>query len=197
MQSAASWRQAFICMKKSYSKTLSMFTIWKKRKWKSAFPVFCFSHNNEMWQVLRGIHCKSDACGGKASNEQSKHEVIVGMITRAWPLKPSVPPSIRGIMVPRPAAIMNVFLITKRIVWGTIWKITWNTSSWQNVQFPRLQENGPFLSGNWIHLTFIGSLFCFEADTTKKTSWRIHVTNYCSWFRNPKQTTLGCKQKPW
>lgn len=111
---------------KNYSKTLSVFTIWKNGK--SDFSVCCFSHSNKMWQVLRGIHCKSGACGGKASNEQSKHEVIVGMITRAWPLKPSVPPSIRGIMVPRPAAMMNFFLTTQRIVWGTICKITWNTS---------------------------------------------------------------------
>jgi hypothetical protein len=30
-------------------------------------------------------------CAGNDSREQSKQDVIKGMITRAWPLKPSVP----------------------------------------------------------------------------------------------------------
>jgi hypothetical protein len=37
--------------------------------------------------------------GGKESREHSKQEVILGIMTRACPLSPSVPPSIRGIIV--------------------------------------------------------------------------------------------------
>ena len=38
-------------------------------------------------------------CGGKSQSVHSKQGVTPGSITRAWPLNPSVPPSIRGFIV--------------------------------------------------------------------------------------------------
>lgn len=48
-------------------------------------------------QVLN--HLYIPCCGGNESSEHSKHDVIFGIITRACPFKPSVPPSMRGIIV--------------------------------------------------------------------------------------------------
>ena len=38
-------------------------------------------------------------CGGNSHSVQSKQGVMPGRMTRAWPLKPSVPPSITGLIV--------------------------------------------------------------------------------------------------
>ena len=45
------------------------------------------------------VHIGNVCCGGNESIEHSKHDVIVGIMTLDWPLRPSVPPSIKGIMV--------------------------------------------------------------------------------------------------
>jgi hypothetical protein len=45
------------------------------------------------------VHNGTAAEGAKESNEHSKQDVIRGRIRRDWPEKPSVPPSIRGMMV--------------------------------------------------------------------------------------------------
>ena len=45
------------------------------------------------------VHMGNVTRGGKRSSVHSKHAVSRGRITRAWPLKPSVPPSMMGITV--------------------------------------------------------------------------------------------------
>mmetsp|Transcript_17955 Transcript_17955/g.36472 ORF Transcript_17955/g.36472 Transcript_17955/m.36472 type:complete len:214 (-) Transcript_17955:516-1157(-) len=45
------------------------------------------------------VHMGKVFWGGKASREHSKQDVILGMMTRAWPRKPSVPPSMMGMIV--------------------------------------------------------------------------------------------------
>lgn len=45
------------------------------------------------------VHSGNSRCGGKASSEHSKQLVRRGRITRAWPLNPSVPPSMNGMIV--------------------------------------------------------------------------------------------------
>mmetsp|Transcript_26733 Transcript_26733/g.64996 ORF Transcript_26733/g.64996 Transcript_26733/m.64996 type:complete len:297 (-) Transcript_26733:133-1023(-) len=53
--------------------------------------------------ALRGVftmvHSWNTVCGGNSDSEHSKQLVMSGRITRQWPLKPSVPPSISGMMV--------------------------------------------------------------------------------------------------
>jgi len=49
--------------------------------------------------VSASVHNGNFTCGGKSQMLHSKHGVVPGIITLAWPLKPSVPPSTIGLMV--------------------------------------------------------------------------------------------------
>ena len=49
--------------------------------------------------VSARVHSGNLTCGGKSHNVHSKHGVKPGMMTRACPLKPSVPPSTKGLIV--------------------------------------------------------------------------------------------------
>jgi len=49
--------------------------------------------------VCAMVHMGKVTRGGNRSSVHSKHALMRGMITRAWPLKPSVPPSMMGMMV--------------------------------------------------------------------------------------------------
>jgi hypothetical protein len=67
-----------------------------------ASPPACTAGN---WTVYLGVsasvHSGNLVCGGKSHSVHSKQGVWPGMMTRAWPLKPSVPPSISGTHVLR------------------------------------------------------------------------------------------------
>lgn len=45
------------------------------------------------------VHIGYPVAGGKEPKLHSKHPVLNGIITLAYPLKPSVPPSIKGLCV--------------------------------------------------------------------------------------------------
>jgi len=45
------------------------------------------------------VHMGNPVGGGSEPNEHSKHPVLNGTMTLAWPLNPSVPPSINGLCV--------------------------------------------------------------------------------------------------
>lgn len=49
--------------------------------------------------VSANVHKGNFVCGGKSQSVHSKQGVKPGRITLAWPLNPSVPPSIIGLMV--------------------------------------------------------------------------------------------------
>lgn len=49
--------------------------------------------------VSASVHSGNLVCGGNSHSVHSKHGVTPGRMTRAWPLKPSVPPSTIGLMV--------------------------------------------------------------------------------------------------
>lgn len=49
--------------------------------------------------VSASVHRGNFVCGGNSHSVHSKHGVTPGRMTRAWPLKPSVPPSTRGLIV--------------------------------------------------------------------------------------------------
>jgi len=55
------------------------------------------------WAAVLGVsarvHKGNFTWGGKSHMVHSKHGVIPGIITLAWPLKPSVPPSTIGLIV--------------------------------------------------------------------------------------------------
>lgn len=51
--------------------------------------------------VSASVHSGNLTCGGKSHRVHSKHGVKPGMMTRACPLKPSVPPSTNGLIVAR------------------------------------------------------------------------------------------------
>lgn len=49
--------------------------------------------------VSANVHKGNLVCGGNSHSVHSKHGVTPGSMTRAWPLNPSVPPSIKGLIV--------------------------------------------------------------------------------------------------
>ncbi len=49
--------------------------------------------------VSARVHSGNLVCGGNSQSVQSKQGVKPGMMTLAWPLNPSVPPSIMGLNV--------------------------------------------------------------------------------------------------
>ena len=51
--------------------------------------------------VSASVQSGNLVCGGNSQSVQSKQGVTPGRITRAWPLKPSVPPSTTGFTVAR------------------------------------------------------------------------------------------------
>ena len=51
--------------------------------------------------VSASVQSGNLTCGGKSHRVHSKHGVKPGIMTRACPLKPSVPPSTNGLIVAR------------------------------------------------------------------------------------------------
>jgi len=51
--------------------------------------------------VSASVQSGNLVCGGKSQSVQSKQGEMPGRMTRAWPLKPSVPPSTSGLTVAR------------------------------------------------------------------------------------------------
>ena len=49
--------------------------------------------------VSASVHSGYVVCGGNSHSVHSKQGVMPGTMTRTWPRNPSVPPSIRGVMV--------------------------------------------------------------------------------------------------
>mmetsp|Transcript_14221 Transcript_14221/g.59902 ORF Transcript_14221/g.59902 Transcript_14221/m.59902 type:complete len:213 (+) Transcript_14221:420-1058(+) len=78
-----------------FSASASRFTRNSLGHWISrAYSMQCAAHRG----VSAKVHSGNATCGGKSHDVHSKHGVTPGNNTRAWPLNPSVPPSIIGLI---------------------------------------------------------------------------------------------------